>query len=142
MCGFCCTRFRGPQCHWSHFLPTYAPMDRTPTVYWFGRLTGFGVYTSEGGTGRERERERERRAQIMKKSRSHVTILAARRATCSKLHTGDTHMLGVTVNCCPGFCASRYVRVFVHAHAHRRSLCVANGRWRFHYRSKNSRLSP
>ena len=59
MCGFCCTRFRGPQCHWSHFLPTYAPMDRTPTVYWFGRLTGFGVYTSEGGTGGERERERE-----------------------------------------------------------------------------------
>jgi hypothetical protein len=51
--------------------------------------------------------ERERRAQIMKKSRSHLTILAARRVTCSKLRAEDPQILGTkvqnllaTVNCC------------------------------------------
>jgi hypothetical protein len=53
MRGFCCIRFRVLQCHWSHFLPTYAPTDHTLTGYWFGRLTGFGVYTGKGGTGRD-----------------------------------------------------------------------------------------
>jgi hypothetical protein len=77
MSGFCCTRFRVLQCHWSHLLPTYAPTDHTPAGYWFGRLTGFGVYTGEGG--------RERRAQIVKKSRSHLAILAARRVTLQQV---------------------------------------------------------